>query len=146
MDFEVTMRFGVSERIAGNEQLASDQPKRCPHGVPVSDAYQIRSFPLNHACPHQCPNQFIRCDSLPTLVPDRPPLSLTGLLPVGFIAAFEDMPREIHFPKLLVVIDGEPSNTINPHRNVPPPCEFPIYPLTLDEDHGHDGAVQSKVK
>jgi hypothetical protein len=54
--------------------------------------------------------------------------------------------REVHFPKLLVVIDAEPSNAINPHCDVPPPREFPIYPLPIDEDHGHDGAVQSKAE
>jgi hypothetical protein len=56
------------------------------------------------------------------------------------------MPREVHFPKLFVIINGEPSNAINPRRNVPPPCEFPIYSLTLDEDHGHNGAIQTKAE
>jgi hypothetical protein len=60
------------------------------------------------------------------LVFNRPTLSLTGLLPQCFIPVFEDMPREIHFPKLLVVIDGKSSNAADSHRNVPPPVSFPF--------------------
>jgi hypothetical protein len=56
------------------------------------------------------------------------------------------MLRESHFPRLLVVIDGEPSNAINPHRNVPPPREPTSHSLTIDENHGHNRAVQTKVE
>jgi hypothetical protein len=67
-------------------------------------------------------------------------------LPFAFIPVFEDMLREGHFPKLFVVIDGEPSNAIDSHRNVPPPRELTAHSLTIDEYHGHNGAVQSKVE
>jgi hypothetical protein len=83
---------------------------------------------------------------LPALVPDRPALSLTGLLPLGFIPEFEDMLREGHFPRLFAIINTETTNAINPNSHVPPARQFSICPLTLDENHGHNGAVQTEVK
>jgi hypothetical protein len=109
--------------------------------IGIAFAAQIARFSHSHLITPaltNAPTNSSGVTRLPALVPDRPPCRRIELLPLGLIAVFQHMLRETHFPKLLVVIYGEPPNAINPHSNVPSPRELTAHSLTLNEDHGHN--------